>query len=74
MTKKTKQKQILWKKLNLIDEKVRKEIIKAYTLRCRLKLQERFIGWSLIYKIKQDDDKSVTLLLILTSVIERIFT
>lgn len=43
MTKKTKQKQLIWKKINLTDAKVREAVIQAYLQRCIFRYKIRFI-------------------------------
>ena len=37
MTKKTKKKQEIWKRINLIEQNVRDAIIKCYMKRCKLR-------------------------------------
>ena len=56
MQKKTKEKQALWKKLNLIDNNVKDLIIKAYMLRCKLRFQQKFLEWRLDFKLNEVTD------------------
>lgn len=45
LSKKTKKKQLLMKKLNLMDDSIKIGIIKAYVFRCKLKYQVSFAEW-----------------------------
>ena len=49
--KKTKKKQSLMKKLNLLSDEIKEGIIKAYLERCKLKYQIAVAEWRLNVKL-----------------------
>jgi len=61
MTKKTKLKNVLWKKLNLIEPAVRDAVIKVYMLRCKKRYLLRFLQWRLDYHFASVSDDLVNL-------------
>ena len=61
MIKKTKVKQLLWKKLNLIDGNVKDAIIKCYMQRAKIRFHQRFLQWRLDFKFTTVTDEIVSL-------------
>jgi hypothetical protein len=59
MQKKTKHRQALWKRLNLIDNSVKEAIIRVYLFRCLIRYKIRFLEWRLDFKLGQATDAQV---------------
>jgi hypothetical protein len=59
MGKKTQRKQLLLKKLTVIDESVKAAIIKAWVKRCKFRYMARFIEWRIEYSLSAAPDEVV---------------
>ena len=59
MSKKTKQNQLLWNKVNGMQDSIKEAVIKVYLERCKLRYMIRYLEWRLDFKLASANDEVV---------------